>query len=122
MGYFSSGRGQWMSVEDLTLLAAQTVAASGAGPSRETASGVARLTLDVTATSGDGTQTLDVAVETSEDDATWRQVGTFPQVGAAAATHRAAFAGVDRFVRVAYTVTGGGAGVDYTFSVAGEAV
>lgn len=119
MGYYSEGRRQWIGVEDLTLLAEQQVAASGTGPSFETGRGVARLTLDVTASDGDGTETLDVDVETSEDDATWRTVGSFTQATTGASSERAVFAGLDRFVRVNYTL--GGTVNSFTFSVLGEA-
>lgn len=120
MGYQSTDGGRWMAVDDLTLHPSGEEATSGSGASRETDRGVARLTLDVTAQSGDGSQTLDVTVETSEDDATWRTVGTFTQVGAATPSERLCFAGLDRFVRVSWTVGGTGSPA-YTFSAFGEA-
>lgn len=119
MGYYSPGREQYLAVHDLDLFESQTVTASGTSGSIETDEGVARLTLDVTDTSGDGTETLDVTVETSEDDATWRTVDTFAQVANAAASERKCFPGLDRFVRISYTL--GGGVTDYTFSVLGEA-
>jgi hypothetical protein len=120
MGYASTSQARWMSVQDLLLHASAQESADGAGPSVETDRGVARLTLDVTNHSGDGTQTLDVDVETSEDDATWRTVDSFTQVGNSTGSERLAFAGLDRFVRVSWTIGGSGS-PSFTFSVAGEA-
>lgn len=117
MGYQGGGT-RWMSVDDATLLAEQQVTASGNGPSRETDRGVARLTLDVVSSDGDGTETLDVDVETSEDEGSWRTVGSFSTAGSGASSERLCFAGLDRFVRVSYTL--GGTVNSFTFSVAGE--
>jgi hypothetical protein len=117
MGY-QGGATRWMAVDDVTLLAEQQVTASGTGPARETDRGVARLTLDVAASDGDGTETLDVDVETSEDQSSWRTVGSFSTAGSGVSSERQCFAGLDRFVRVSYTL--GGTVNSYTFSVAGE--
>lgn len=119
MGYYSPGRNRYMDVGDLDLFAEQQVTSSGTGPSVEIDRGVGRLTLDVAASDGDGTETLDVDVETSEDDATWRVVGSFAQAGSGASSQRQVFAGLDRFVRINYTL--GGTVNSFTFSVLGEA-
>lgn len=80
--------------------------------------GVARLTLAVTAATGT-LPTLDVVVETSADNSTWRSLGSFAQK-TGAATERKSFAGVDTYVRINATI--GGTTPSLTFSVAGDAV
>lgn len=75
------------------------------------------LELDVTAHTGGG-DTLDVTVQTSEDNSTWRTLGTFTQ-STAVGTERKSFPGADRFVRYAATLAG--AGVSTTFTIIGEA-
>jgi len=118
MGYMSTSKDHWMSVDGVVLMAEQQITASGTGPAHETDRGVARLTLDVVASDGDGTETLDVDVETSEDESSWRTVGSFSTATAGASSQRQTFAGLDRFVRVSYTL--GGTVNSWTFSVAGE--
>lgn len=77
-----------------------------------------RLLLDVTAASGT-TPTLDVTLQTSSDNATWATVGTFAQK-TAVSSERKAFSGLDRFVRVIWTIAG--TTPSFTFSVNGEAI
>lgn len=81
--------------------------------------GVVRLTLATTAKAGT-LPTLDVAVETSADNATWRSLGSFAQQ-TDVASERKSFAGCDEYVRINATI-GGSAGQSLTFSVAGTAV
>jgi hypothetical protein len=74
----------------------------------------ARLTLTTTAVSG----TLDVTVQTSADNVTYRSAGAFTQA-TGATSERKAFGPLDRFVRILADLSGGGSA---TFSVAGELV
>lgn len=74
----------------------------------------ARLTFTTTAVSG----TLDVTVQTSADNVTFRSAGTFTQA-TGVTSERKCFAGLDRFVRVFADLSGGGSA---TFSVSGELV
>lgn len=120
MGYQSDNTDQYMDVDDIELHPSGQETTSGSGDSVEVDRGVARLTLDVTAVGADADETLDVSVETSEDDATWREVGTFTQHTQpdGVASERLTFAGLDRFVRVSWTV--GGTTPEFTFEVSGE--
>lgn len=75
------------------------------------------LTLAVTAASGTN-PTLDVALQTSHDGATWTTVASFARA-TGATSERKRFAGLDRYVRVVSTL--GGTAPSFTFSVTGEA-
>lgn len=120
MGYQSDNTGRHMDVDDVELHPSGQETTNGSGASVEVDRGVARLTLDVTAVGADADETLDVSVETSEDDATWREVGTFTQYTQpdGVGSERLSFAGLDRFVRVSWTV--GGTTPEFTFEVSGE--
>lgn len=121
MGYFKAG-GQYADTADVTLKASAAVTASGVGSWIEVGDrGQARLTLTVTAVSGTS-PTIDVEVETASDSSGTNNstLGSFTQK-AAAGSQRLIFHGIDRFVRVKYTL-GGSASPSVTFSVSGEAV
>lgn len=77
-----------------------------------------RLDLDVTA--APGSATLDVKIETSKDNATWRQIGAFAQVTTSPVSERKSFGGCDRYVRANYDTGGSGAG--YELTLTGEAL
>lgn len=118
MGY-EKANGEWADTEDVELASSAARTATGDGSSVEVGDrGVVRLLLDVTAASGTS-PTLDVTVETSFDGTTWRQAGTFTQQ-TAVGTERKSFSGLDRFVRVTWTI--GGTTPSFTFEVSGEAV
>lgn len=119
MGY-KMGNGRWADTDDLTLHASAARTATGNGDSIELGDvGVLRLLLDVTANAGTD-ETLDVAVETSYDATTWRQLGTFTQA-TGVTSERKSFSGADRYVRVVYTIGGTGS-PSFTFAISGEAV
>lgn len=77
-----------------------------------------RLTLDVTAASGT-TPSLTVNVQHSADGSTWTTHSSFA-AKTAAGTERKVFAGLDRYARASWTISG--TSPSFTFSVAGEAV
>lgn len=77
-----------------------------------------RLTLAVTAASGT-TPTLAVAVQHSPDGVTWTNHSSFA-TATGVGSERKVFAGLDRFVRVAWTV--GGTAPSFIFGVSGEAL
>jgi len=80
--------------------------------------GAAKLLLEVTAASGT-TPTLDVVVETSPSGSgSWKQVGAFDQV-TAAGLQRLPVAGLERYVRVSWTI--GGTTPSFTFAISGDA-
>lgn len=113
MGY-NMQNGQWADTQDLTVVGAGARVASFQSAGVEVGDrGVVCLDLVVTA----GTGTLDVAIETSKDNSTWRSLGSFAQK-TGAATERKSFAGVDRFVRANSTLA---SSPNFTFSIAGEA-
>jgi hypothetical protein len=78
-----------------------------------------RLSLAVTAVSGTSA-TLDITIETAQDNATWSTVGTFTQA-TGVSTQRKVFAALDRFVRARWVI-GGSATPTVTFSLTGELV
>jgi hypothetical protein len=101
------------------LAPAATVTANGNGDTYEMgAATVLRLTRAVTASSG-STPTLDVVVETSRDNSTWRAVGQFPPM-TTTGSDDITFAGLDRYARVRWAV--GGTTPSFTFSVTGHAI
>jgi hypothetical protein len=73
------------------------------------------LFLNVTASSGT-TPTLDLKLETSADNSTWYTVGSFAQK-TGTANERKSFAGLDRYVRLTWTL--GGTTPSFTFAVTG---
>ena len=78
--------------------------------------------LNVTAASGTS-PTLAVTVQTSHDNGVtdpWRPVGSFPTASAVGASPWQVFAGLDRWLRASWVVSGTTPSV--TFGVAGEAV
>lgn len=97
--------------------AARTTSGNGDSQSAETEDSL-RLTLDVTAASG-GTPSLTVTVQNSVDGTTWVTHSAFT-AKTGTGTERKVFAGIDRFVRVIWAITG--TTPSFTFSVAGEAV
>lgn len=78
--------------------------------------------VNVTAASGTS-PSLTVTVQTSHDNGAtdpWRAVASFPAVTAVGVTAWQVFAGLDRWVRASYAVSG--TTPSLTFGVAGEAV
>jgi hypothetical protein len=113
MGYHVKRTGKYADTEDINLFPSQTVAVG-----TTTTAGfevgdrrLACLTLTSTALGGN----LDVTVQTSADNATWRAVASFAQQ-AAPATERKSFGPFDRFIRLSNVVATGPA----TFAVTGE--
>lgn len=90
--------------------------ASGNGTSVETGSftEIRGLVLDVTAASGTN-PTLDVRVETSDDNTTWRTISSFAQATTVTNEHKE-FGPLGRYVRIAWTIAGT-ATPSFTFSV-----
>jgi hypothetical protein len=119
MGYRKQDQ-KWADTEDVTLhaSAARTASGSGTGVELGDRSGI-RLDLAVTAASGTK-PSLQVDLETSSDNATWRPVGGFTAL-ASTGTQRMSLGGLDRFVRAVWTISGSGS-PSFTFSVSGEAV
>lgn len=111
--------GEFIDVDEVILVGAAARTASGQGDALEVADrGTPRLTLAVTAK--DGTKpSLFVLIETSNDKATWRQVGAFTAVNDAIGTQRQSFPGADRYVRARWIVSG--TDPSFTFSVSGDA-
>jgi len=109
---------------DLALVPVGTVvtaSGSGAGIEVEGRSEF-RGTCAVTAASGT-TPSLTVSVQTSHDNGAsdaWRTVASFPAQTAVGASAWQSFAGIDRFVRASWVVSG--TTPSLTFGVAGEAV
>ena len=117
MGY-EKANGQWANTLALTLAASAARTTSTAATSIDVADrGVLCLTLDVASRSGTN-PTLDVTIQTSADNSTWRTLGTFAQK-TAAGSERKSFAGCDRYVRASWAI-GGTSTPTFTFSVAGE--
>lgn len=114
---YSKADGRFAPIHKLTLADAANLTASANGTGIDVGEcGVACLTLNVTAHTAGG-DTLDIAVQTSADNSTWRSVGTFTQ-STDVGTERKSFSGLDRFVRYAATLAG--AGVDVTFTLSGD--
>ena len=103
--------------ESVTLAPSGARTASGQGSTVPTGDlDPARLTLDVTAASGT-TPSLTVNVQHSSDGATWVTHSSFA-AKTATGTERKVFAGLDRYVRASWTITG--TTPSFTFSVTGE--
>lgn len=127
MGY-SKASGQWADTLDLQFLAAAgIISATGSSPVIEVGDrGNLRVTAAFTAVTG-SSPTLDIKVMTCDTAG-----GTFKEVIAnepsaaafaqftGATTQRKRFGGMDRFVRLDYTI-GGTAGPSFTGSILGEA-
>ncbi len=109
MGYFNS-KGQYVPGENVVL---DTHTARGAGTYNGTGVEVgpahtATVTVATTAVGGT-TRTLDVKIQTSEDNATWRDVpnSTFTQQ-TAVASQTLTFSGLSAYIRSVSTVGGTG--------------
>lgn len=75
--------------------------------------------IDLTVSAASGTTpTLDVTIQTSKDNATWRTVASFAQK-TGVSTERKSFTGCDRFVRANCVI--GGTTPSFTFDITGEA-
>lgn len=94
--------------------AARTTTASAPAVEVGARSGLRSLFLNVTAVSG--SPTLDLKLETSADNSTWYTVGSFAQK-TGVSSERKSFAGLDRFVRLTWTIAG--TTPSLTFSVTG---
>lgn len=116
MGYHKQN-GEYADTEDVTLAASTARTATGQGSALELGDrGTVRLLLDCTAASGTN-PTLVVAIQTSHDGSTWRELGAFTQL-TASGSQRISLGGCDRFVRAAWGI--GGTDPSFTFSVSGE--
>lgn len=103
----------------IELAASSARTSSGTGDSVDLgAATTALLRLDVTAASGT-TPTLAVTIQTSPDELTWRNLGSFATVSAAGALERR-LPGASKYVRAVWTL--GGTSPSFTFSVAGSAL
>jgi len=107
---------EWREYAEVTLERA-TLTATRTGETVDLMRAGLALTLDVTAASGT-TPTLDVAVQTSHDGATWTTVASFARA-TGVGSERKRFSGLDRYVRAVATL--GGTTPSFTFSVTGEA-
>lgn len=116
---FDSTLNRELRIADVSLLASAARTATGQGSAVVLGDkGTLSLVLNVGAASGT-TPTLNVTVETRHDSGdAWRSAGTFAQK-TAAGSERKSFAGIDREVRVSYTI--GGTTPSFTFGVTGEA-
>lgn len=102
-----------------TLVPAGTRTTAGSGPGVAVGeASTLRVDLAVTAVSGT-TPSLTVVLEHSPDNATWSTHSTFT-AATAAGTQRKVAAGLDRYIRCSWTITG--TTPSATFSVAGELV
>lgn len=120
---YSTSEDQWVdAIDSGPLFQAVTETASGAGSGQETgAHRTLSLELAVTAVSGTS-PSLTVTVETSNDNGNtdaWRTVASLPAQTAVGSV-RQSFAGLDRWVRVAWTIAG--TTPSFTFSTTGELV
>lgn len=98
--------------------AAQTLSGNGASIDIATYRGAAKLVLDVSATAGTGSPLLKVFVQTSPSGSTWKDVGQFTNVSAAG-FERMAFAGLERYIRARWEITG--TLPSFTFALSGDA-
>jgi hypothetical protein len=121
MGYFMAN-GMYADTDPVTFLqAGGVISASGSSAVLEVGDrGTARITANFSAVAGTG-PTLDIAVMTCDTPGgSFRQVGTFTQF-TATGSQRKSFAGLDRFVRLDYTL-GGSASPSFTGTIDGECV
>lgn len=93
--------------------AARTTTGNGVAYETGDRTEVRGLVLDVTAASGT-TPTLDVSVQTSDDNVTWRTLASFGQKTAVSNQHLSV-AGLDRFMRFSWVIAG--TTPSFTFSV-----
>lgn len=115
---YSTTLGRALRQRPATLHASAARTATGSGTGVELGdSGALILTLDVTDASGT-TPSMTVSVETSEDNSTWRTLGSFTAKTAAGA-ERKSFPGVDQYARATWTITG--TTPSFTFTVTGDA-
>lgn len=119
MGY-TTGSGRYADTLALTI-ASGTIAATASTTGVELGDrNSLRLDLVITGTPAGSSPTLDVAVQTSPDNATWTTIASFAQQTAAGSTHKT-FGPLDRFVRVTETI-GGTGGPSFVRTISGEAV
>jgi hypothetical protein len=114
---------EWVSGIDAgPLFQSLTETISGTSVGQETASHrTLSLLLAVSAASGTS-PSLTLTVQTSNDDGNtdpWRNVGSFPAQTAAGSV-RQSFAGLDRWVRLSWAITG--TSPSFTFTTSGELV
>ena len=114
----TSGRFERQYDVNLTPAAPITTTGNGAGLELGDAAEV-RLTLAVTAVAGTN-PTLDTAVQTSPDNATWTTIASFAQKTGTGSEHKN-FTGLDHWVRLSHTVGGTGS-PSFTITCTGEAV
>lgn len=108
--------GRFLPTYDAPLLPATAITASGTGDTYEMgAAHTLRLTRTVSVLAG-GASVL-VYVQTSADGSTWRDVGGFAPA-TTTGSDALAFAGLDRYARIRYALTGASA----TLAVTGTAV
>jgi len=111
-------KNEWIDADELVLAASAERSANGQGSAIDLGDrGTPRLTLDVTAAGGTA-PSLAVAIETSADGSTWREIGAFTALSAVG-SQRASFPGADRYVRAAWYLAG--TTPAFTFSVSGNA-
>ena len=119
-GYWSREQARWVDAKAITLRASSQLSATANGATFFVGDrGTLRATLTATAKSGTN-PTLDVKVQTSYDDVTWRDVAAFTQL-TNTGTERKSFTGLDKYVRIVSTL-GGSSTPTYTFSVVGDLV
>ncbi len=106
--------------QDVDLSPAAAVTADANSPDTEDvgAASCLRLTLNVSARSGTS-PTLDVKIQHSDDNTTFRDLGTFAQKTATGSEVKT-FGPCARFIRANYDV--GGTTPSFTFTIRGEAV
>lgn len=115
---YTTGNGRFANVIPITLVTG-TIAATASSTGVELGDrNHLRLDIVISAASGT-TPTLDVAVQTSPDNATWTTVASFAQQTTTATVHKL-FGPIDRFVRVTETITG--TTPSFTRTISGEAV
>lgn len=119
---FVTYRGQTPNIDVVNLSPAAPVTATANGTAVLLGDrGTVRLLLDVTAENDAATaETLDVSIQTSFDNVTWRAVAAFTQA-TGVTSERKSFTGIDRYIRAVYTI-GGTGGPSFTFTIKGEAV
>lgn len=117
MGY-QTASGRWASTQDLSFAPAAQTATGNIAGIEVGDRGVARLFLDVTAVSGT-TPSMTVSVDTSHDNSTWVAVAAFA-AKTAVSNERKIFAGLNKWVRLSWTISG--TTPSFTFTVTGDAV
>jgi hypothetical protein len=97
----------------VVLSAARTVTGNGGAAETGNRTEIRGLVLDVTAASGT-TPTLDVSVQTSDDNSSWRTLASFGQKTGVSNQHLSV-AARDRYVRFSWVIAG--TTPSFTFSV-----